>query len=147
MDVCRSPRIVVIPPWIATGFDGHKAVAALLIGQSTTETSEIRIERGIVLILWVKIAARRIGLPELHQSMWDWTRIVVENSAGHNDSFAQRSLRMLARKIRNWRSNVVQREARPRDFGKSLWNCDERFGWSALHGRNIGRVKIFRLRS
>src|SRR5215470_4483185 len=116
VDVRRPLGIVVITPRIASRPDGDEPVAVLVIGESTIETSEIRIERGVVLILRVQVAACGIRLPNLHQGVWDRMCLVVEDPASNDNSFTQGSLLMLAGEICNYRPDVVGGEARSRDF-------------------------------
>src|ERR1700685_2425703 len=45
MNVRRTPCIVVVFPRVRTGFDGNKLIAAGGIGQGSSRTTEIRIQR------------------------------------------------------------------------------------------------------
>src|SRR5580704_12615392 len=64
MNMCRTPRIVMISPRVFPGSDCLELVAAFRIRQRMPATCEIRIERRTVLISTVKIASGRIGLPD-----------------------------------------------------------------------------------
>ena len=50
VDVRGPPGVVMIPPGIATRFDGHKSVEALMIGQGVAATGEVGVQRSIVLV-------------------------------------------------------------------------------------------------
>ena len=67
MDVRRPPRVVVVAPRILAGLDRDEAVAALGVGQRAAAAGEIGIDRRVVVVARVRIAAGGVGLPDLDQ--------------------------------------------------------------------------------
>src|SRR5450830_1092753 len=60
----RTPGLVMITPGIRARFDGHKTVTAIVVGEHLAEASEIRVQRCIVLVALVPVAAGGITLPD-----------------------------------------------------------------------------------
>jgi hypothetical protein len=71
VNVVRPPGIVVIAPRIRAGLDGQEAVAAGFVGRAAAAAEEIRVERSLVLVGLVDVAAGRIRLPDLDQRVAD----------------------------------------------------------------------------
>ena len=59
MDVRRPPGVVVVAPGILARADGDEAVAALGVGDGAPGAGEVRVERRVVLVGLVRVAARR----------------------------------------------------------------------------------------
>ena len=89
VNVIRPPRIVMIAPRIRTRLDGHEAIRAVLVGDHSSDASEMRIERRFVLVLGVCIAAGGVRLPNFDQGVRNRAAVFVEHAAGHDDSFAE----------------------------------------------------------
>src|SRR6266481_4062012 len=66
VDMLRPPRIMMIAPRIRARLHRHEAIRAVDIGHHSADSREVRIERRFVLVAVVSIAARGIGLPNLH---------------------------------------------------------------------------------
>jgi|SRR4029077_3882285 len=116
MDVGRPPGIVVIAPRITSRLDGDEAVPTFVIGEGAAEASEIRIERGIVLVERVQVSSGSIRLPKFHQRARDGTGIFIEYSPRDDDPFAHRRLLMLASEVCDCETNIIGRELRAGDF-------------------------------
>src|ERR1700685_4420744 len=97
MNVRRTPRVVVIEPGISSWLDGHKTIGAVLIGKRATCSGKVGIEWRGVLVLLMDIAASRIRLPYFNQGTRYGTSVGIEHAPGHDNSFASRLIRMLAR--------------------------------------------------
>src|SRR5918994_3077151 len=107
MDVRRPPGVVVVAPRILAGPDGDEAVASLGIGNGAPRAREVRIERRVVLIGLVRIAAGRIRLPDLDQRVPHRLAVLIEYPAADYDALADRRALVLAREIVVGRLHVV----------------------------------------
>src|SRR6059058_2669411 len=90
MDVVGPPRVVVIAPGIGAGLDRGEPVPALIIGINPALAAEIRIDRGVMLIRRVLIAAGSIGLPDLDDGARDRPAVLVGDPAAYDDALAER---------------------------------------------------------
>src|SRR5215467_5970558 len=99
MDVRRPPRIVMITPRVCTRLDRSEGVPAITIGYQTSAAAEVGIERRIMLIGLVRVAACRIRLPDFDERSADRAAVFINHPAGYDDSFAERCAAMLACQI------------------------------------------------
>src|SRR5262245_28377586 len=99
MDVRRAPGVVVVTPGIFARTDRGEAVAALAIGQSAPAAGEIRVERSVVLVGRMGIAAGGVGLPDLDQRVRHRLAVLVQYSAAYDDPLADRLPFVLSREI------------------------------------------------
>src|SRR6476660_8715056 len=143
----RAPRIVAIRPGILAGANRYKPVAALGISQCMTATREVGIERGIMLIVVVKIAASRVRLPDFNQSVTQRAAVFVHHAAADDDSFTQWLAGMLAREIASLHVAKFSAKHWASDLRKSVWKVDRRPAWSTLGRRNVRRMQVRRLRT
>ncbi|MNN07516.1 hypothetical protein D3C81_1203430 [compost metagenome] len=90
MDVRRAPIIRAIAPWVRAGLDGTEAVVAVTVGQATTHTAEVRVQRGQVTVVLVAVAAASIGLPHFHQGVGHRFAVLVDHPAGNDDALTDR---------------------------------------------------------
>src|SRR6266852_3666241 len=97
MNVCRTPRIVVIEPGIGPRLDGHEPISAIFVRQRAARPAEVWIEWRRVLVPLMQIAACGIRLPDLDQGVRYRTSVVIQYLAGDDDALALRLSRMLAR--------------------------------------------------
>src|SRR5690242_12354541 len=86
MDMRWSPGVRMVLPGICSWANGQEAIYSLFVGQAAPNAQKIWIKRSRPLIAPVKIAASRIGLPDLQQSIWYRASPVIEHSPGHNDA-------------------------------------------------------------
>jgi hypothetical protein len=97
----------MVAPRILTRANGYKSVAPFRIGNRLTASGEIGVERCLVLIDFMEIAARRIRLPNLNQSVGQRTAVLVQNPPANNDPFTQRLAFVLAGEIVRGRGNQL----------------------------------------
>ncbi len=97
VNVLRAPGVVVIFPGVRARTNGDKTVAAVVVGESAAFAGEIRVERGIMLIVLVEVAAGGIGLPDFNEGAANGPAIFIDNAAGHFNAFAKRLALVLAR--------------------------------------------------
>jgi len=63
--MCAGRHVVGVAPRIGTGLDRQKPVLAALVGHGLSDPVEIRVERCVVLVDRVAIAAGGVALPQL----------------------------------------------------------------------------------
>ena len=95
MNVRGSPSVVVIAPRILAWPNRDEAIAPFRVGKNVATAGEVRIQRSIMLIDFMQIAARSIGLPNFYKRLRDGPRIFIEHTPAHHNSFAERFARML----------------------------------------------------
>jgi len=95
----RAPGVVMIFPRIGAGTNGDKAVAAFFVGEGASFTGEVRVERRVVLVVFVKIPASCVGLPDFDEGVADRPAVFIENSAADGDEFAEWLALVLAGQI------------------------------------------------
>src|ERR1700750_870686 len=69
--------------------DRQEAVAPLLVGEHPSVAMEIRIERRVVLVGRMVVAAGGVGLPDLDHGVRHRPPVLVRDRAGDDDPFAQ----------------------------------------------------------
>src|SRR5215471_8343672 len=99
MNVCRPPRIVMIPPRIRSRLDGRELVPPLRVRDHPSAAIEIRIERRVVLVEFMLVPSRRVGLPYLDQGTANWVAIFVLHAAANDDSLSRRRAAILRRQV------------------------------------------------
>ena len=102
----------MIAPRIRTGLDGHEAIRAVLVGDDSSDASEMRIERRLVLVGGVSIAAGGVRLPNFDHAVRNRAAIFVEHAAGHDDSLAES---LTAVEVRQIVLDVARRDDLARD--------------------------------
>src|ERR1022692_1863170 len=103
----------MVAPRICPRLDRHKTIVAVPITQRAARAGKIGVDRGPVIVAVVKVASRRVGLPDLDQSMWHWTSIFIEHAPGYDDAFAKRLPRVLTRQVVVSFTDVVMPVNRP----------------------------------
>ena len=79
----------MIAPWIRTRLDRHEAIRAVLVCDDSSDAREMRIERRIVLVLGMSIAAGGVRLPNFDRCARNRAAVFVKHAAGHDDSLAE----------------------------------------------------------
>src|SRR5260370_17029511 len=72
----------MVLPRIGAGFDDDEFVAALIVGAVTAAAVEVGIERCIVLVAGMVVAAGGVALPDLHHGLGDRLAVLAEHTAG-----------------------------------------------------------------
>ena len=90
VNMVRTPRVRVIAPRIRARLDRQKAIAAFVVGDAAACAEEVRVERRVVLVGLVHIAAGGIGLPDFDQRIAHRAAAFVEHAARHDDALAKR---------------------------------------------------------
>src|SRR5581483_778656 len=141
----RTPRVVVVPPWIRAGLDAGKPIAALIIGEHASAADEVRIERRFMLIVLVLVAAGRVRLPDLDQRVGHGATVFIQHAPADDDALAERFAGTLLGEIFVVRSEDLVPEQRTGDFGKRWREEHEGFGGRPPHRGGISRIKVCRL--
>src|SRR5512139_2159119 len=90
MDMVRPPGIMMIAPGIRAGLHRDEPVIAFVVRDRPSSSSEIRVEWRRMLIDIVYITAAGICLPDFHERVGNWTFVLVEHMAVHDDALTQR---------------------------------------------------------
>ena len=91
----RAPSVVVITPRIGPGLNGGETITALGVGQDSRIAGEIRIERRVVLVAGMVIAAGGVALPDFDHGVGHRLAVLVEHPAMNDDALAERLDRAL----------------------------------------------------
>ena len=83
-----TPRVVVVPPGIRARPDRREPEPPVRVRDHPAGPAEIRIERGVVRIQRVGVAAGGVRLPDLDQRLGDGPGVVVQHAAGDDDALA-----------------------------------------------------------
>jgi len=88
MDMGRSPGVVMVAPGVSAWANGGEAVLAILIGQTAAGPAKVGVERRVVLIDPVEVAAAGVGLPNLDQGIGNRAIVFIQHAAGDDDPLA-----------------------------------------------------------
>ena len=135
----------MISPGVRAGTDGREAIAALGVRKRMSKTGEVRVERRVMLIVFVEIAAGRVGLPHFHESVRDGVTVFITHDTADDDAFALRFAGMLAREVASFYVNKFGAKCRAGNFRKCVPHMNQRLRWSALQRRKISGMQIIRL--
>ena len=145
--MCGAPGVVVVAPGVGAGLDRGEAVDAVFIGHAAAGAEEVRIDRRVVLVGGVDIAAGGVCLPEFQHSVWYRATVIAEHATGDDDAFAE----WLAVAPAVSGEVVVQgvdaggAVDRAGVFGQGWRDFDHGLGWAAQHAGAILRVDQRRL--
>src|ERR1700730_11797691 len=120
MNVGRSPRVVVISPRISARPDRNKSEVAVLIGERVTTAFEIGIQRRIVLIHVMPVAARGISLPDFDQRVRSRSSVFIQHATANDDALAKWFAMVLSSEVTGHHIDCGRIETRPRHFRKSV---------------------------
>src|SRR6266536_2136014 len=87
VDVRRPPRVGMVLPGIRAGLYGHELVASVMVRNRPAGAAEVRIEWGGMLVALVPVASAGVRLPDLDECVAYRTTVLLEQPAGHDDSF------------------------------------------------------------
>src|SRR5207244_2592046 len=123
--------------------DRDEAIVALRISQAAAGSAEVGVQWRGVLVILVKVAAGRIGLPDLDDCALYGTAVAVEYATGDDDALADRFARVLAGQV------VVQLRNRPgkqrrRKIVKPVRELDQRLCRSTQPRADVVRIQIRR---
>src|SRR2546427_755774 len=147
VNVRGAPGILMILPRVLAGFYGDKTIAALGIGEHASAARKIRIERRAVLIHSVPIAARRVGLPNLHQRSGNGAPFFIQYAAAHDDAFAEGLAAVLVRQVIIVFADVAMAEDGAGELRQCVRQENQRLFRGTLARGDVRRVKVIGLRS
>src|SRR5699024_6160328 len=88
VDMGRPPRVVVVLPRVRARLDRGERVRAVIAGQGASDTGEVRVDRGRVLVALVDVATGGVRLPDLDELIADRPTLTVEDPPGDADALA-----------------------------------------------------------
>ena len=115
----------------------------------SADAGEMRIERRLVLVLGVSVAAGGIRLPNFDHGVGNRAAVFVEHAAGHDDSLAESVAAVEVRQVvfAVVRSEDPARGARSGDFRQRVFEPYRRMSRRSFVGARIGRMIVRRMNS
>src|SRR5206468_1223254 len=95
----RPPGVEVLTPRVGARLHGGEVVVPVAVGQRAADAGEVRVQRGVVLLALVGVAAGRVGLPDLDELTADRTAVAVEQPSGDGDALTDRLAGVLPREV------------------------------------------------
>jgi hypothetical protein len=145
MDMRRTPGVPVIAPRIRSRLDGKKGVAAVRVRERAPAAGEVGVERGVVVVALVRIAARGVALPQLDQRAAHRPAALVEHAAADRDALANGRTGVLSGEIAVRRPHRLVAEDRAAEIGFRPRQHHQRLQRRASPRRNIRRMQVRRL--
>src|SRR6266481_4420291 len=141
MDMCWTPGIVMVAPRVFARTNGFESKAPFRVSNKRRAASEIRVERGIMLIAGVKVTTGGIGLPDLHKGPSNGPTILVQNLSADQDAFPEGFPVRAFGQIN--RLDLFRRgELETGEFGNGLRQVDRQLAWRSFNGGDVGGAKI-----
>jgi hypothetical protein len=135
----------MVLPRIGAGLDGDELIGSLVVGTATATAEEIGIERRVMLVARVVIAAGGVALPDLDQRLRHRLAALVEHAAMHHDALAERLARALPGEIVLQSANALAGEGRSGDFGQTVRQRNCRLARRAQCRRPVFRRQVERV--
>ena len=107
----------------------------------------MRVERRVMLIDIVRVAAGRVRLPELDQCVGHRASVFVEHAAGHDDALAQCLATGKAREVGVAWADQLGARTRPGYLGERVRDPNRRVPGRSFVRTHIGRVVVRRIDS
>src|SRR6266550_7498107 len=139
MNMGRPPCVGMVEPRISSRLDRQVAIFAVLIRHAPSRTGEIGIERRVVLIDRMMIAAGGVGLPDFDDGVRHRPFVLIEHPTDDDNALAHRLLTSfgVVREIVLSRFQLDVAEQRSGDLRQSLLDRHEPFQRPALDRRTI----------
>src|SRR5690606_17322591 len=118
VDVRGTPGVVVVLPRIRPRLDGDELVPALVVGDRTAHTVEVRVDRTRPVVPHVPIPTTRVRLPDLDQRIRDRFAVTVEQAPVHQDALPLGFLRVLPREVVVQLADPAVAQQRTRHLGQ-----------------------------
>ena len=120
VNVRGAPGVVVILPGVRAGFDGDEAIAAFGVGDGVAAAGEVGIERRVVLIDGVRVAAGGVGLPDFDERVRKRAAVFVDDATRDDDAFADGFGVMLLGEVEGFYVDEIVAEDGAGDFGDGV---------------------------
>ncbi len=105
------------------------------------------IERRLMAILRMRIAAGRVSLPNLDEGVGNGPPILIEDTPADDDALANRLATVEVGQVGIAWSDDLAPEARAGDFRQRMFDTNEGLTRRALDGAHVGVVRISRMRT
>ncbi len=138
----RSPGIGMVAPRVSARTYRHKSIKTIVIGERSTGTGEVRVQRRIMLIALMPVTTRSIGLPHLDQGIRYGAAILVHHTTAHQDALSQRLTIMLPREIGIRRADSLMTKHWAGCFRQRLRQQHQGLAGRARDGRRVIGVEI-----
>src|SRR3989441_7415289 len=142
MDMLWPPRVVVIAPRIRAWLHRHETIHAALVGHDAPDAAEMRINRRIMLIDVMRVAAGGIRLPDLNERPTDRSGVFVKHPSGDDDPLAQRFAAVPATEVCISSAHGCAVETRSRDLRDRLLKPNRRLLGRALQRARVRGIRI-----
>src|SRR5712692_567718 len=147
MNVRRPPGVVMISPRIFARLNRDEPISAFAVSERVSAASKIRIEGSIVLVDFVQVTSRGVGLPDFDECVRNRPAVFIQHPSAHDDPFAERLTGMLPRQVAGFHIDGFASKDRAGYLGERMWHWDQGFLWRSLDGRHVRRMQVIRLGS
>ena len=106
---------------------------------------EVGIERCVVLVPGMEVAARGVALPHLQQRVAHRLAVLVDHPAAHHDALTERLGARLPRQIHVVRLEDRARKLRHAELGRPLLERHQRLQRRARRGALVVRIQVRRM--
>ena len=117
----------MVGPGIGARLDRHEAELPFGVGERAARAGKIRVQRRGVLIALVRVAARRVGLPDFDERVRNRAAILVDHASLDDDPLAERLAGVLPGEIVIGGTDRVPSVHRTAQLGERLRNDDQGF--------------------
>ena len=131
----------MILPRIGAGLYGSKLIASFVVGEQLPLANEVRIDWCGMLVDQVPVAARSIGLPDLHQGKARWLAVLIQYPAREHNFLSQGCLLALHRQV-SANSEMMRLKGGSGGLRKSLRDRDQWVGWRPFPRRYVFGMKM-----
>ena len=143
VNVGGAPRIVVVAPRVGAGPDRFESKPASWVGDKGSAAGKVGVQRGVMLITRVKIAACCVRLPDLHQGSRNGPAIFVQNSSINQDPLADGFSMKAFRQIDGWHG-FGRNERWSGEFREGLRQTNQGLAGRSLHRGGVRGMMVSR---
>ena len=122
MDVSGSPTVDEVSKRVRARLDCSEKIMTVIVGDHSSATAEIRIDRRVESIVPVAIATAGVGLPNLDKSSRNRTSVFIQHEAVNDNALPNRVavFRVVKNQVIIERPEFIWSELRTRDFRKRV---------------------------
>src|SRR4249920_2017624 len=120
MNMCGTPCVVMVAPWVGAWANRNEAVTSIAVGQRPSAAAEIRIEGRVPAVTLVRVATGRVGLPDLDERRGHRPAALVQHTPLHDDSLTERFASVLPREVVVEGADRAMSKNRARELGEGV---------------------------